>query len=170
MRRVSLLLASRSMLCVFPSTASAQERPWALTVSSGVVDYDLSGTGQTIGTSVRGERFFTDRLSLEVGSLLAQPTEDFATTTLLAPEALVRYTFADGRLAPYVAGGGGFVMRHVEGQTAWDPSMAGAAGLRVRLSDETSIQGEMRLRGIGRTWSGTNAEWTAGLVWRPSRF
>ena len=170
MRRVSRLLVSLSLFCTFASGASAQERPWAVSVSSGVVDFDLSGTGKTIGTSVRGERTFTDRLSLEVGSLLARPTEDFATTTLLAPEALVRYTFTDRRFAPYAAGGGGFVMRHVDGQTAWDPSMAGAAGLRVRLSDETSVQGEMRLRGIGRTWSGTNAEWTAGLVWRPSGF
>jgi hypothetical protein len=138
------------MIPVFATVASAQESLWRLSISSGLVDYDLSGTGKTVGTAIRGERAFTDRLSLEIGSLLARPSEDFATTTLLAPEALVRYTLIEGRFAPYVGGGGGFVMRHTQRQTVWDPSMTGAAGVRIRLSDETSVQGEMRLRGIGR--------------------
>jgi hypothetical protein len=170
MRTVSLVALSLSILGASLGIASAQDGPWRVSLASGLVDYDLSGTGKTIGTAVRGERWLTDRLSVEFGSLLARPTEDFATTTLLAPEALVRYAFTDGRFAPYVGGGGGFVMRHTDRDTAWDPSMTGAAGLRVRLTDETSIQGEMRLRGIGRTWAGSSAEWTAGLVWRPSGF
>lgn len=170
MRSVSLVALSLSIMCASAGTASAQEGPWRISLASGVVDYDLSGTGKTIGTAVRGERSLTDRLSVEFGSLLARPTEDFATTTLLAPEALVRYTFTDGRLAPYVGGGGGFVMRHTGGETVFDPSTTGAAGVRFRLTEETSLQGEMRLRGIGRRWAGSNAEWTAGLVWRPSGF
>ena len=170
MRSVSLVALSLSIVYASANTASAQEGPWRIALASGVVDYDLSGTGKTIGTAVRGERSFTDRWSLEIGSLFARPNEDFATTTLLAPEALVRYTFTDGRFAPYVGGGGGVVMRRTDSRTNWDPSMTGAGGVRFRLSHETSIQGELRLRGIGRNWSGSNAEWTAGLVWRPSGF
>lgn len=169
MRIVFLLTLSVSMISAAATNALAQESPWRVSLAGGVVDYDLSGTGQTVGTAVRGERVLTDRLSLEVGSLLARPAEQSGTSTLLAPEALLRYVFMDGRFSPYVGGGGGFVMRHNELRTAWDPSTVGAAGVRLRLTDETSVQGEMRLRGIGASWAGTNAEWTAGLVWQPFR-
>jgi hypothetical protein len=167
MSRFPLLALAASIVCLSPAVTFAQESPWRISLSSGIVDYDLSDVGKTVGTAVRAERTITRHLSVEVGSLLARPREAFLTTTLLAPEALVRYTFGDSRIAPYLAGGGGFVMRRYLSQTDWEPSVAAAGGVRFRLTDETSIQGEMRLRGIGKTWAGSNAEWTAGLVWRP---
>ena len=62
------------------------------------------------------------------------------------------------------------VMRRAISQTEWEPSGVAATGLQFRLNDQASLQGEMRLRGIGSTFAGATAEWTFGLAWRPTVF
>jgi hypothetical protein len=152
------------------ASAAAQDRgAFTVGVTSGPVNFDLSGVGTTLGSAVRAEGILSDRFSIELGSLFARPAEDTGTSTLIAPDALLRITWRAGRFSPFVGGGGGFVMRRNSFRTDWQPSVVGAGGLGFRLTDEMTAQGEMRLRGIGTNFSGTTAEWLFGLVWTPSR-
>ena len=172
-------MRNRFVVCIFSfialagaaAPASAQEPSrFNLAVATGLVDFDLSGTGQTVGTAIRGERALSRHFAIEFGSLFAKPSEAFGRSTLIAPEALLRASWQAGRVAPYLAAGGGTVLRRYAGQSAWNLSTVGAGGVRVRLTDRLSAQAEMRLRGVGRRFQGSTAEWTAGLVWAPSAF
>jgi hypothetical protein len=166
--RVALLVFT--IACLFVTPAAAQEsRGFTLGVASGPVNFDLSGVGTTIGTAVRADRVLSDRFAIEVGTLFARPAEQSETSTLVAPEALLRISWHAGRFSPYVTGGGGFVARRNSLRTDWEPSVVGGGGLRYRLTGDMSAQGEMRLRGIGTNFSGSTAEWLFGLVWTPSR-
>ena len=169
MRRIAVIVATLITVLTFGGVASAQERDrWNVGLAGGVVNFDLSGTGNTIGTAIRAERALSPLFGLEVGALLARPDEQSGTSTLIAPEALLRAIWTKGRFSPTVGAGGGFVMRRGPARTRWEPSAAAAAGLRVRLTEQVSAQGEMRLRGIGEHFVGTTAEWTFGFIWRPA--
>jgi hypothetical protein len=170
MRYGTVLLLGVVFSVSVAASAAAQERgAFTVGVTSGPVNFDLSGTGTTLGSAVRAERTLSDRYSIEFGSLFARPAEDSGISTLVAPDALLRINWRAGRFSPFVGGGGGFVMRRNSFRTDWQPSVVGAGGLGFRLTDEMTAQGEMRLRGIGTNFSGTTAEWMFGLVWTPSR-
>jgi hypothetical protein len=170
MRYGTVLLLGVVFTGALAASAAAQDRgAFSVGVTSGPVNFDLSGTGTTLGTAVRAEGILSDRYSIELGSLFASPAEQSGTSTLIAPDALLRINWRVGRFSPFVGGGGGFVMRRNSLGTDWQPSVVGAGGLGFRLTDEMTAHGEMRLRGIGTNFSGSTAEWLFGLVWTPSR-
>ena len=51
-----------------------------------------------------------------------------------------------------------------------DPALSAAAGAGVRLTERVGLLGEMRLRGIEWGFTGSVAEWSAGLSWRLPSF
>ena len=162
-----VVLSSLFMLGALAVPASAQGTSWGdVAVSGVVIDYDLSGTGQTAGVAVRLTRELTDRLALEARGLYARPDQQVGPSTLFIPEAQLQYRWQVARVSPFVGGGIGAAGVWSDIGTDWDPTLSIGGGASVRLSDRVSVVGEMRLRGVEWRFAGSTAEWSGGLAWR----
>src|SRR5688572_7413985 len=73
----------------------------------GVVQYDLVGVGNAVGTTIRSTRALTNHLTVEGSLPLAWPVESFGRTRLSSPEAHLQYHWRVGSFRPYAGGGGG---------------------------------------------------------------
>ena len=160
------LLSAFSIAIAWASPAVAQNTSWGdVGVSVVMMNYDLSGTGNTAGLGVRATRTLTANVSLEVGGVFAKPYQQFGSSTLFMPEAQLRYNWKVGRVAPYVGGGIGTALVKSSFHTDWDPTLSMAAGAGVRLTDRLGLKGELRLRGHEWRFAGTTTELSTGLVW-----
>ena len=152
--------------------AGAQERtrPLAVSLSYGVFQFDLSGTGDARMFALRAERMFSRRGLLEGGVVVARPGQQFGdTTTLVIPELQAQLQLGVGRVAPYLGTGVGWAFDfrdEADGGTQHDITMSVAAGLRGWFSDRFGARAELRVRGFGTGFSGSSAEWTGGLALR----
>lgn len=166
-RSLSLLL-----LLALPEVARAQEpdRTVAISLSYGVSQFDLSGTGDARMYAVRMERLFSRRGILEGGVVVARPGQQFGdTTTLVIPEVQAQLQLAVGRVAPYVGAGLGWAFDfrdEADGGTQNDVTTSVAAGLRGWFTDRFGARAELRVRGFGTRFTGSAAEWTGGLALR----
>ena len=134
----------------------------------GVMNFDLSGVGNTWVSGFRGTRALTDRFALEAGVAVAFPQQTSDRVIFLAPEAHLQYFWKVGRVRPYGGGGVGFLYRDSDLYLAKvNLTLSAAGGARVDVTDTTAVFGEMRLRGIGRDFGASTAEWIGGVVWRP---
>jgi hypothetical protein len=134
-------------------------------IVTGLMDYDLSGTGQTAPFAIRGTKALTGNLSLEVGSTFAFPEQQFGSSRFVAPEGRLTYSWGTGRWRPFVSGGGGFAVIRGDGvDTRWRPTLLAGGGTRVQLADRLYAVGEMRLRGISK-FTSTTTEWLGGIGW-----
>ena len=168
----SFLVVSVFLLSLIATAASAQSTAaqHALAVTGGVMDFDLSGTGQTFVAAVRAARALTDHLAVEVGSSFARPEQQFGPSTIFAPEVQLQYLWRFGRVRPFAGGGIGFLHERAnlaENETSF--TWSGAGGLRIDLADRVALIGEMRVRGIEIDFTGSTAEWVGGLTWRLGR-
>jgi hypothetical protein len=71
---------------------------------------------------------------------------------------------------PRISDSAGVVRSELRGAAyggSYDTYTASAAtGVRTWRSDNFGLRGELRVRGIGRGFSGSAAEWTLGMAWR----
>lgn len=174
------LLAAALIVVGLPATAHGQDavtdapprRP-AVSLSGGAFAYDLSGTGTVPMLALRAELPLARFALVEGGLMAARPDQQFgARTTFLAPEAQlqVQLPLAGGRVAPFLGVGAGaaFDLRERRfGGTRADPTVSGAGGVRAWLTEQVGVRAELRVRGIGRGFAGSAAEWTLGASWRP---
>jgi hypothetical protein len=138
-----------------------------LEIVTGLMEFDLSGTGTAIPVSIRATMPVTRRLGLEVGATMAAPQQQSGSSTFVAPEAHLRYSWQLGAVEPFVVGGGGFSMTRVGlGNTRWEPTFSGGGGIKIHLDDRIYLIGEMRLRGIAENFSASTAEWLGGIGWK----
>jgi hypothetical protein len=149
------------------NAASAQEAAAArntISASTGSMNFDLSGTGNTWNVAVRGTRALTSNLALEVGGLFARPELQGGIGTLILPEAQLQYHWRVGNVAPYAGGGVGFIhqRRDFIGSTN-NFALSAAGGARVYFNDRVAALGEFRLHTIERDFSGTTAEIMGGV-------
>ena len=136
----------------------------AVEIVTGVMDYDLQGTGRTMPLTVRAIRPLTGGLSLELGSTFARPSQTFGTSTFVAPEARLQYAWRFGRVRPFVAGGGGVSATNADlTGTRWRMTLLAGGGARVDLTDRVYALGEMRLRGLTRRFSASTGEFLGGI-------
>jgi opacity protein-like surface antigen len=152
--------------------ASAQEAaaPNTITASAGALNFDLSGTGTTVGVAVRGTRALTSHLALETGVLFARPQlQGGGRANLIAPEAHLQYHWRLGRFAPYAGGGIGFGHQSRSGSSATNLALSAAGGARTYVTDRVAVIGEFRLRGLERDFAGTTAEVMGGLSFAMGR-
>jgi hypothetical protein len=153
--------------------ADAAPRRPAVSMSGGAFAYDLSGTGTVPMLAVRAELPLTRFTLVEGGLTAARPDQQFgARTTFLAPEAQLQLQLplAGGRVAPYLGAGAGAALDfrgRQFGGTQADLTASAAGGLRAWLTEQVGLRAEMRVRGIGRGFTGSAAEWTLGAAWRP---
>jgi outer membrane protein W len=179
MRSIVRVVVVGMAMLMAAETAGAQTpaSPWALNVSAGRVNFDLSGTGDTAGFSVRATRFLSPHLSFELRSLFARPCQQFqdckaeGPATLIAPEAQLQYHWTAGRIEPYLGAGlGTAAVRSSSLGTRWDPTISFAAGTAVRVTDRLALTGEFRLRGHEWRFVGTTTEISAGVAWHVPAF
>ena len=136
-------------------------------VVTGLMDYDMSGTGQTIPIAIRGSKALSNRLALEFGATIAAPQQQFGPSRVVVPEAQLSYSWQLGRVRPFVSGGAGTAMiRSDVLDTRWRSTFSAGGGARVQLGHRVYAVGEMRLRAISRQFSSTTAEWLGGIGWR----
>ena len=141
----------------------------AVSVAAGVSQFDLSGTGSARVVAVRAERPLARALLAEVGVAVARPRQQFErTTTLVIPEVALQLQLP-ARVAPYVGVGVGDAMDfrpESVGGLRQQLTVSGAAGVRAWLGERLGVRGELRVRGIGRNFAGSTAEWTGGAALR----
>jgi hypothetical protein len=164
-----------------PAASHAQATRPAVSVSAGAFQYDLSGTGTSPMLAVRAELPLSRFFLVEGGVAAARPLQQFAftsttclrctRTTFVAPELQlqVQAPLGGGRVAPYLGLGGGAALDlrgAAYGGNYNTYTASGATGLRYWLSDNFGLRGELRVRGIGKTFGGSTAEWTLGTSWK----
>jgi opacity protein-like surface antigen len=160
-------------LITLAAVAAHAQQPAAqhsLSVAAGIMDFDLSGTGQSFVAAVRATRALTDHVAVEVGGSFAKPDQQFGPSTVIAPDVHLQYHWRIGRVRPYAGGGVGFAhVRANLAESATDFTWSGAGGVRVDVTDRAAVMGEMRVRGIEVDFAGSIAEWVGGLTWRLGR-
>jgi len=134
-------------------------------VITGVMDYDLSGTGQTVPFGFRVSKALSHGFGAEFNFSSASPEQQFGPSWMFVPEGRLSYAWRVGRVRPYVSGGAGSAVVRSDIGTRWHLSLSGGGGARVFLNDQTYAIGEMRLRGISQDFSATTAEWLGGIGW-----
>ena len=171
MRRYSSSAAVIAVLVLIGAgVASAQELPAALstfTASTGSLNFDLNGTGNTWNVAVRGTRALTRHIALEFGGLFARPVLQSGPGTVILPEVQLQYHWRVNKVAPYAGGGVGFLHRRQEflGITMTQNNLALGAvgGARVYFNDRVAALGEFRIHGIHRSFAGSTAEIMGGV-------
>jgi hypothetical protein len=179
--RLTTLLATLFVVGA-PAASHAQTTRPAVSLSAGAFQYDLAGTGTSSMLAARAELPLSRIFLLEGGVVYARPTQQFGpatstscpgctTTAFFVPELQlqVQAPLGGGRVAPYLGlgGGGAFDLRGATYGGSYNTYTASAAtGVRTWLSDNFGLRGELRVRGIGRSFGGSAAEWTLGMAWR----
>jgi opacity protein-like surface antigen len=150
--------------------AAAQEIPAArntITASTGSLNFDLNGTGNTWNVAIRGTRALTPHLALELGGLFARPGLQGGVGTVILPEAHLQYHWRVNRVAPYAGGGVGFMHRRQEflgvTMTRNNLALGAAGGAQFHFNDRVAALGEFRIHTISRNFSGTTAEIMGGV-------
>ena len=149
------------------NVASAQEMPAArntISASTGSMNFDLSGTGNTWNVTLRGTRALTSHLALEFGGLFARPALQGGTGTVILPEVQLQYHWRVNRVAPYAGGGVGFLhqRRDFIGSTN-NFALGAVGGARFYFNDRVAALGEFRIHTIERDFTGTTAEIMGGV-------
>ena len=155
-------------LTSWAADAGAQEiPPPAVAVVAGVAQYDLSGTGDETFIALRIDLPMAEYLYVEPSfgymSYESQGEEDIRH---LSAEVQVQGSWPLGRWRPYLGvGAGGFfdLRKQRGGSDLVQPAFSGATGLRVDLPSGFGARAELRVRGIETGFTGTVAEWGAGL-------
>jgi len=101
----------------------------------GVVQYDLVGVGNAVGTTIRSTRALTNHLTVEGSLPLAWPVESFGRTRLSSPEAHLQYHWRVGSFRPYAGGGGGVSWRDAGalGRSEVNLTLSAAGGMRFDI-------------------------------------
>jgi hypothetical protein len=150
--------------------AAAESRRPIGSLSVGVMQFDLSGTGSAPMVALRVDLPWSTHLWFEPGVSIARPDQQFgARSTFVVAEVHAHAMLPLGGFAPYLGGGIGraFDVRDEEfGGTQAELSLAGAVGVRAQLSARAGARAELRIRTLSTELTGWSAEWTAGLSWR----
>jgi hypothetical protein len=158
------------MLALFAlaGRAAAQD-VMRITLSAGVSEFDLSGTGDSFTASGRVDFPLRSGLRWELGVGAIFPQQQFGdTTTVIMPEGQIQLEL-NRRVAPYFGLGAGLsadLRDEVDGGTVVDPTFNGALGVRFRIVDALGLRAEARLRYHGWSFEGSTFDVTGGISWR----
>lgn len=166
-RKLSFVVVVTVLIFAGVNAASAQEIAAArnsISASTGSMNFDLSGTGNTWNVAVRGTRALTSHLALEFGGLFALPDLQGGTGTVILPEVQLQYHWRVNKVAPYAGGGVGFLhqRRDFIGSTN-NVALGAVGGARFYFNDRVSALGEFRIHAIERDFTGTTAEIMGGV-------
>ena len=161
-----LALAAHSASAQSATTPAPQTSRYAAGLVAGVSQFDLSGTGTTV---LVGARFAADLqrwLVAEAALQSIQPEEQFGVSARYTiPEVQLQLQYPGRVVRPYLGVGGGYVFAS-DGREKQGTG-SGAVGLGIGPpSARLDVLTELRVRGIGRSFGGSTAEWTLGVVHR----
>jgi hypothetical protein len=150
--------------CVLPGAARAQSVS-ELSVGGGIMDYDLSGVGQTLTLNARAVAPLSRTFVLEPGILWAKPElQGGNQATLLIPEVQVQAQLPIGPVAPYLGVGVGASLAFVDdGEDDHEVAFSGGAGVRIDAGGLLGFVLDGRVHGLGTDFAGSTAELTLGL-------
>jgi hypothetical protein len=143
--------------------------PPAVAIVAGVSQYDLSGTGTEGFVALRVDLPMSDYIYAEPSfGYMSYRSQGGDLVRHLTAEVQLQGSYPFGRWRPYLGGGAGgfFDMRKQRGGAELvRPTVSGAGGVRVELLEDLGARAELRVRGIGKSFGGSAAEWSAGLSW-----
>jgi hypothetical protein len=143
--------------------------PPAVAVTLGVSRYDLSGTGTESLVGVRLDLPMSDYLYAEPSfTYMSYRSDGGATVPHLTAEVQLQGSYPFGRWRPYLGGGaGGFfdMRKQRDGTDLAQPTISGAAGVRVDFPGNLGARAELRVRAVGRHFGASAGEWSAGVSW-----
>ena len=160
-----------SAALLYPAgVASAQETapPAHLVIQTGLFDFELVGDGYAPMIAAKAVVPIATVLMLEGSVLAARPGQDFATTTMLIPEAQVQLVLPFAQLVPYIGLGVGAAIDLRDSDMGGTQSFAtfsGSVGGKYWLLDSLGAQVEYRARGIGSE-GGSSNEFGLALLWQ----
>jgi hypothetical protein len=163
-----------AMAAVALGASAAGARAQALggtgvTVAAGLMNYDLSGTGNTLAIALRVDRPITPVFRVEGSVTGARPGQQFGgDPLLLIPEVQLQAELPLHGLAPYLGLGFGLAYSasgdDVPSRT--EMALSGGAGVRAEVSSRLSGVLDGRVHALGSNFAGTTGELTLGLRWR----
>lgn len=132
----------------------------------GISQFDLSGTGTTGVLGLRGEVHAKRWLVLEAGLTAFRPQEQSGkTATYAIPEVQVQLQVPSRGVRPYLGLGVGSLLS--TGDRDAQRTVSGAGGVRIAIPESRfDVRAELRVRGIGESFTGSMAEWTLGSGYR----
>ena len=169
-----LLARSLSLTFLVVGTAApgaAQDPSSArVTIAGGVTEFDIAGSGTAPVFAVRADLGIARWLVIEPSLSYAPVDQDFGDSRLFLPEIQAQLQWPLGPIAPYLGVGAGYLIEVPEDDDVErdnESTFSGAAGLRVDVTERVGARGELRLRATSiDDFSGTLADWTAGLSYR----
>jgi hypothetical protein len=137
-----------------------------VTLAAGVMNYDLSGTGNTPVIALRVDRPISPVFRVEGAITGAKPDQQFGGAPLfLIPEVQLQAELPLHGLAPYLGVGLGLSYRAssdgVPSRT--EVAFSGGAGTRVSVSSTLAAVLDGRVHALGSNFAGTTAELSLGL-------
>jgi hypothetical protein len=132
-----------------------------LVLQAGQWHVDLDGTVAAARVELplgkSGSWLFVPGLTYAHGSLRSPMQSD-----VLVPEALFHFQLSQGRVRPYVGGGGGMALGSLRDR-AIDPVLTLGSGLRADISREWGARLEADMRLFGRMRAGS-VGWSLGVA------
>ena len=149
-----------------PAQSTAASRA-SLSLGAGTALFDLSGTGWAPMVAMRGALPLGSFFAVDGGVVAAWPAQQFMSfNTLLVPEVGMEFHLPT-RVAAYLGADVGRALNFRRDLAdAQDISYSGAFGTRFWMTERRGLVAEFRLRGIGQRFTGAEAEYTLGMVWR----
>lgn len=147
-----------------PGAARAQSVS-EFSVGGGIMDYDLSGVGQTLTLNARAVAPLSRTFVLEPGILWANPDlQGGGEATLLIPEVQLQARFPLGVVTPYLGAGVGAALAFADDRDdEYEAAFSGGAGLRIDAGGLLGFVLDARVHGFGTDFSGSTSELTLGL-------
>jgi len=150
---------------VLPGAARAQSVS-EFSFGGGIMDYDLSGVGQTLTLNARAVAPLSRTFVLEPGILWAKPDlQGGGEATLLIPEVQLQARLPLGAVTPYLGAGVGAALAFVDDDRGDNHEIAfsGGAGVRIDAGGLLGFVVDGRIHGFGTDFSSSTAELTLGL-------
>jgi len=149
---------------VLPGAARAQSVS-ELSFGGGIMDYDLSGVGQTLTLNARAVAPLSRTFVLEPGILWARPDlQGGGEATLLIPEVQLQARLPLGVVMPYLGAGVGAALAFNDDRDDnHEIAFSGGAGVRIDAGGLLGFVVDGRIHGFGTDFSSSTAELTLGL-------
>lgn len=165
------LVAQAFTALAFTSHAGYAQTPTmvprnSISIVAGASQFDLSGTGTAPILGVRYDRVVARWLVTQGSLAMMRPKEQLGQRNqYVIPEFQVQAQLPRETVRPYLGVGTGFFLGNNGSRTR--ATFTTALGTRVRVPERPiDVVLELRVRGVGESFSGSAAEWTAGLAYR----
>jgi hypothetical protein len=155
--RFLIIGAALAGMVVVPQTGAAQGRP-SVSLTAGISEYDLSGTGDTLFVALRAQFPLNSFLLVEPGlGYMKYVTQGGDARTHWFPEVQLQAELSIRRVRPYLGAGIGASYVSQDGQNETELTLSGAGGVRVDVGAGWGAGGELRVRAVD-PWTGTTAD------------